>query len=54
MSYSGATTKIGVDGEVHSALRALKGRGDTFNTVLRKLLGVHEEATEEDAEEHLE
>lgn len=43
MSYdSGVRVKLGVDNDVHRALRNLKGRGESFNDVLRRLLELPE------------
>lgn len=43
MSYdSGVRIKLSVDNDVHRALRNLKGRGESFNDVLRRLLELPE------------
>ena len=36
--WEGSRIKIQVDSEVHRALRELKGRGETFNDVIKALL----------------
>lgn len=47
MSYdSGVRIKLSVDNDVHTALRNLKGRGESFNDVLRRLLELPEYTTD--------
>lgn len=36
--WEGSRIKIQVDSEVHRALRELKGRGETFNDVIKALV----------------